>query len=148
MDSPIATLSAVKSNTWVEFDVTAAIQEDGLYSFGLLTTSSNSAIYSSREGANKPVLVITIAGDTATGMPAADTTSENALSPATPSDAMLSLDLPEERLDEEEAAADEEMAEEPLQAEEQNDEEQNDEEQNDEEHTNVNYLFLPIAPTP
>ncbi len=62
--NPIATLGAVQRNTWVEFDVTAAITGDGTYSFGLLTNSTNSVIYSSKEGANKPTLVLTTSGGT------------------------------------------------------------------------------------
>jgi len=49
-------------NTWKEFDVTAAITGDGTYSFALKEMHSDSVFYSSREGANKPQLVVTMPG--------------------------------------------------------------------------------------
>ena len=71
--TPLATLGAVQRNSWVEFDVTTAITGDGTYSFGLLTNSTNSVIYSSKEGANKPVLVLTTNGGTTSSMSLAET---------------------------------------------------------------------------
>jgi hypothetical protein len=57
--APLSTVGAVADNNWVEFDVTAAIQGNGTYSFGLSTTSSNSVFYNSKEAAtNLPVLVV------------------------------------------------------------------------------------------
>jgi PKD repeat protein len=55
----LSTLGSVAKNTWVEFDVTAAVTGNGELNLGLRTTSQSSVIYSSREGANKPQLVIT-----------------------------------------------------------------------------------------
>jgi PKD repeat protein len=43
---------------WVEIDVTAEVAGDGVYSFGIASSSANSVYYSSREGANPPELVI------------------------------------------------------------------------------------------
>ncbi len=58
------TMGAVVSGTWVEFDVTAAIQGEGTYSFCLGTDSSNRAAYRSKEAAeNQPVLILEIGGD-------------------------------------------------------------------------------------
>lgn len=51
---------AAPLNTWKEFDVTAAITGDGTYSFALKEMHSDSVFYSSREGANKPQLVVTM----------------------------------------------------------------------------------------
>ena len=57
--SPIATGGQASAGSWVEFDVTSAVQADGQVSFALTTTSTDSVIYSSREGAQKPQLVVT-----------------------------------------------------------------------------------------
>ena len=44
---------------WLEIDLgTAGITANGTYSFGLKTTSTDSAIFSSREGSNPPQLVV------------------------------------------------------------------------------------------
>ena len=56
----IASVGTVATGAWVEFDVTSAIAA-GPVNFLLTTTSSNSCLYSSREGANPPQLVITTA---------------------------------------------------------------------------------------
>ena len=48
----------VFEGTWVEFDVTAAVSGNGIHSFGLISTSTNSAMYSSTEGRFPPQLVI------------------------------------------------------------------------------------------
>jgi hypothetical protein len=57
--APLSTIGAVGSGAWVEFDVTAAILGDGVYSFGLGTDSSNRAAYRSKEAAEfHPVLII------------------------------------------------------------------------------------------
>jgi hypothetical protein len=62
---PLSTiLEAVASGTWVEFDVTAAIEGDGTYSFGLGTDSPNRAVYRSKEAAeNQAVLIIETGSD-------------------------------------------------------------------------------------
>ncbi|MCB0085416.1 MAG: PKD domain-containing protein, partial [Caldilineaceae bacterium] len=57
---PLTTLGAINAGQWAEYDVTAAISGNGLFSFGLNTSSSNSAYFSSKEGANPPQLVITV----------------------------------------------------------------------------------------
>jgi len=55
----LSSVGAVSADSWVEFDVTEAIQADGTYSFGLSSTSSNRATYSSKEATvNEPVLLI------------------------------------------------------------------------------------------
>jgi PKD repeat protein len=55
----IAAIGAVTSATWVEVDVTAAIGAPGPVSFLLTSSSSDSALYSSREGTRPPELVLT-----------------------------------------------------------------------------------------
>ncbi len=58
----LGSVGAVTLNTWVEFDVTAAIAGNGVYSFGMKGGVSNFADYSSKEGSNKPELVIQTSG--------------------------------------------------------------------------------------
>lgn len=55
----IASLGAVSSGIWYEADVTSAVTGDGTVSFRAVSTSVNSAEYSSKQGANPPVLVVT-----------------------------------------------------------------------------------------
>jgi len=56
----IAGFGAVSVSTWAVADVTSAVK-GGASSFGIETPSTNSAVYDSREGTNKPQLVITTA---------------------------------------------------------------------------------------
>lgn len=50
---------AIPANSWVEFDVTPLVTGDGTYSFLLATTSTDGISFYSREGAQKPQLVVT-----------------------------------------------------------------------------------------
>src|SRR5205807_10158897 len=63
IDGPaLATLGAVTTGQIVDFDVTPAIPGDGTYCFAIDTTSTDSAIYNSREGTGqKPALTVTVA---------------------------------------------------------------------------------------
>jgi hypothetical protein len=57
--TPLSSVGVGAANTWVEFDVTAAIAGNGVYSFGLRALSTNDVRYSSKEAANnKPQLII------------------------------------------------------------------------------------------
>jgi Domain of unknown function (DUF1929)/Carboxypeptidase regulatory-like domain/Glyoxal oxidase N-terminus/IPT/TIG domain len=58
--TPLSSVGMAAINTWVEFDVTAAISGNGVYSFGLRAPSTNDVRYSSKEGpqSNRPQLVI------------------------------------------------------------------------------------------
>jgi Bacterial Ig domain/IPT/TIG domain/FlgD Ig-like domain len=60
----LASVGATAANSWVEVDLTAALAGNGTYSFGLSTSSSNSAIYSTKEGVHAPELVVTVGNDT------------------------------------------------------------------------------------
>jgi len=55
---PIASAGEIVDDQWVELDVTSAIGTSGTYVFGLASNSSNSALYSSKEGANPPEIVL------------------------------------------------------------------------------------------
>jgi hypothetical protein len=70
--TPLSLKGAVSLNTWVEFDVTAAIVGDGIYSFGLTSGSANSVLYSSREGVNPPELVVQVGSGAPNPAPALD----------------------------------------------------------------------------
>ncbi|HEX9654899.1 MAG TPA: DNRLRE domain-containing protein, partial [bacterium] len=56
--SPLSSRGAVALNEVVEFDVSAAIGGDGVYSFALRNSNSDLANYSSKEGVQAPELVI------------------------------------------------------------------------------------------
>ncbi|MBM7857214.1 CBM96 family carbohydrate-binding protein [Lentzea nigeriaca] len=54
--------NAVTVGTWLSYDVTSRITANGSYSFALTTASSSSRTFDSREGTNKPQLVLEDAG--------------------------------------------------------------------------------------
>jgi hypothetical protein len=58
----IASLGAVAIGNWYSVDLTSLIVADGTYSLRVSSTSTNGADYSSKEGANPPVLEIEVAG--------------------------------------------------------------------------------------
>jgi PKD repeat protein len=53
--------ATVFPEAWVEFDASALVKGPGTWCFGLSSGSSNSAIYSSREGSHPPELVVVTA---------------------------------------------------------------------------------------
>jgi len=55
----LASLGSVDAGNWAEFDLTAAIGGSGVVNLVLQSTSTNSCLYSSREGSNPPELVVT-----------------------------------------------------------------------------------------
>jgi trimeric autotransporter adhesin len=58
--TPIASVGATSAiGAWTEVGLGSLITGNGTYSVGLSSASSNSAIYDSREGTNKPQLVVT-----------------------------------------------------------------------------------------
>lgn len=59
--TPIASLGAVSSGQWYEVDVTPLVTGNGTVTIGLVSTSSNGADYTSREGAEgqRPQLIVT-----------------------------------------------------------------------------------------
>src|SRR5258705_144032 len=56
--APVAVTGIVNAGAWVELDVRSAIHGTGVYDFCLASASSDSAIYSSKEGTKPPELVI------------------------------------------------------------------------------------------
>jgi trimeric autotransporter adhesin len=55
----LGSLGATTVGSWAQLDVTSAVHAGSRVSFGLSTASTNSAYYSSKEGANPPQLVVT-----------------------------------------------------------------------------------------
>jgi PKD repeat protein len=54
-------VATVFPESWVELDASALVKGPGTWCFGLSSSSSNSAIYSSREGSHPPELVVSTA---------------------------------------------------------------------------------------
>lgn len=68
--NPISTAGNVAPNTWVEYDVTAAITGNGTYSFAIQTPSNDSLYFNAKEAAsNQPELVIEVSGTSPTYTP-------------------------------------------------------------------------------
>jgi hypothetical protein len=59
---PLDTAGAVALDSWVEFDVSAAITGNGTYSFAIRNADSEDVKYSSKDWANPPELLIETAG--------------------------------------------------------------------------------------
>jgi PKD repeat protein len=58
--TPIATVgSASTAGTWIEVDLTSSVTGNGTYNFGMKTTSTDAAWFSSKEGSHPPQLVVT-----------------------------------------------------------------------------------------
>jgi hypothetical protein len=52
----------LRTNTWVEYDVTSLVHGNGTYSFVLVADSSDSVVFSAREGIRPPQLVVKFTG--------------------------------------------------------------------------------------
>lgn len=63
--------TAIGANSWVEYDVTALVAGNGTYTFALVADSLDGVVFSSREGATPPQLVVTVG----TGAPTTTSTS-------------------------------------------------------------------------
>ncbi|NOT31807.1 MAG: DNRLRE domain-containing protein, partial [Planctomycetes bacterium] len=59
--NPLLVMGGVTNGFWIEAELGLAAVSDGLVSFALAGGTTNSAIYSSREGANPPELVLLLA---------------------------------------------------------------------------------------
>jgi len=57
--TPIGPAGPAKLGTWVEIDLGSTITGDGTYSLALVGTYPDAAWFSSKEGANRPQLVLT-----------------------------------------------------------------------------------------
>lgn len=81
--TPLSTLGPVTANKWVEFDVTAAVQKNGVFSFAITSQSQSEAYYNSKEArANQPVLIVALANG-------AKTTTAATPTPVASKDAVL-----------------------------------------------------------
>ncbi len=65
-------------NAWVEFNVTAAVTGDGVYSFVLVGDSNDAVTFSSRQGVQPPQLVVTFSGSVTPTDTAAITPTQSA----------------------------------------------------------------------
>lgn len=66
---PLVQSGAVGGGVWVEYDVTAAINGEGVYSFAMTTASTNSVYHSSRQGEHPPELLVAANGSSGGGEP-------------------------------------------------------------------------------
>ncbi len=82
--SPLSTVSSGTVGQWVEFDVKAAITGNATFSFGLKSASTATVQYSSREGADKPELVIQFTSSTVAAKTAETKLENEALATPTP----------------------------------------------------------------
>ncbi|MFN8440360.1 MAG: DNRLRE domain-containing protein [Caldilineaceae bacterium] len=75
----LSTIGAANLNTWVVFDVSAAVKGNGTFNFAIRNTSTNPVYYSSKEATNnRPVLVLQVTNSgtaTATSSPTSTPTS-------------------------------------------------------------------------
>ncbi len=60
--SPVASVGATTTGTWVDIDLTSAITGNGTYSFMATSTSTNTAQFSSTQGTNAPQVVLDVTG--------------------------------------------------------------------------------------
>jgi hypothetical protein len=95
----IGTTGALTAGTWATVDLTSAVKGDGTYSFALKTTSSTSRSFDSKEGANKPELIIetgtTTTPPTTTTTTPTTTTAPPPSTPGAPiADAQVQADFP------------------------------------------------------
>jgi hypothetical protein len=67
----LSTIAGIPAFSWVGWDVTGAVTEDGLYSFAVTSTDDRTALFfDSRESANIPVLEVTYLSTPANSAPA------------------------------------------------------------------------------
>jgi hypothetical protein len=80
----LANTGAFGTNSWVEYDVTAALTGNGTYTFALVADSNDGVTFSSREGSAPAQLVVeTGSGATATSTATASATASPTTNPAT-----------------------------------------------------------------
>jgi hypothetical protein len=87
----LSSVEAASVDSWVEFDVTPAITGEAIYSFGLKTTSSDAVYYNSKEGSNKPELVVQLG--TGASLAASDASFKRA--PSEQKNEIVAAPLPE-----------------------------------------------------
>ena len=76
---------ALAGSTWVEYNVTSAVTGNGAVGFVLLPQSNDGAVFDSRQGANKPQLVLnTNSTETPTPTPTATPTRTPTPTPIRP----------------------------------------------------------------
>jgi hypothetical protein len=80
MSDPLATVTDMVPYEWYDFDVSSFVTANGVYSFGLKTTSGNWVDWYSKEGGNSPELVVsgTVSDNHAPYLRSVSFASENA----------------------------------------------------------------------
>ena len=68
---------AIATNAWVDYDVTALVTGNSTYTFALVADSNDGVVFSSREGATPPQLVVTLGTAAPTRTPTATRTPTN-----------------------------------------------------------------------
>jgi hypothetical protein len=90
--SPVATVGQILKGQWVEFNVTAGVPTNGTYCIALTHATKDEVRYISREGTNKPQLIIERGN--VSGIPANQPPVAGADSYATNEDVTLSVAAP------------------------------------------------------
>jgi hypothetical protein len=67
--------AAIATNSWVEYNVTSLVTGNGTYTFALVADGTDGVVFSSREGATTPQLVVTLGTAAATSTPTATSAS-------------------------------------------------------------------------
>jgi hypothetical protein len=66
LSGPVANPGAITAGSWVEYDVSAVVTADGIYTFALVADGNDNVSFSSREGSEPPQLVVTLGSSLAT----------------------------------------------------------------------------------
>lgn len=74
---------SLSTNTWVEYEVTSQVKENGTFSFVLAADSNDAATFSSRQGSQPPQLVIAVAGGQTQTLTVEDSATASATSTET-----------------------------------------------------------------
>ena len=77
LSGPMEKIGAVQENSWVEYNVTAAVTGNGTYTFALVADNEDAVTFSSREGIETPQLIVTtgLTAPTPTPRPVRQTSS-------------------------------------------------------------------------
>jgi hypothetical protein len=87
LSGEVDNIGVIATSSWVEYDVTALVTDNGTYSFALVADSNDGVTFSSREGTAPPQLFVTLgasstATPTATFTPGVVPTATETLTPS------------------------------------------------------------------
>jgi hypothetical protein len=89
----IASTSGAAAQTWIELDVTSAVQQGGIVSL-VLVTKDGSAVFGTRETSHDPTLTLTLASSSTTAAKPTTTTAKPTTTTAPPTAAWSSRGIP------------------------------------------------------